>query len=68
VNASTFRHKHGNDLIGKNVMTQQIGSYPGGLAKVIEIDPDVDAGIVLQVLHPTFGEIGIFDYEDISFA
>jgi hypothetical protein len=68
VNAKIFADTHGENLIGMSVMTERIGAYPGGIATVIEINPDPDAGIVLKVKHPTFGEIGIFDSEEIYLA
>lgn len=56
--------KFGAGLIGKIVMTEAIGEYPGGPAEVIELEPDPNAPeIVFQVRHATFGEIGVFDHE-----
>jgi hypothetical protein len=68
-NALDFRNLFGDSLIGKSIITEAIGTYPGGIAKVVELDPDPKAPeIVIQVFHPTFGEIGIFDYERVRFA
>ena len=53
--------------IGDLVYTHPMGEYPGGPAEVIEIDPDPAAPeIAFNVRHPTFGEIGVFEYEEVS--
>lgn len=57
------------DLIGRSINTESIGDYPGGVAVVTELFPDRAAPeIVFQVKHPTFGEIGVFAQEEVSFA
>ncbi len=65
----------GQRLIGRTVLTEPMGSYPGGPAKVVEIAPDPEGApeIVMQVEHPTWreddnptGSMGIFHYEDIQ--
>lgn len=57
----------GVDLVGKKILTQRYGEYPGGIAEVTELAPDETAPeIVLNVRHPTFGEIGVFDHEEVS--
>lgn len=56
----------GEGLVGQMVFTKKIGEYPGGRAKVVELNPDPEAPeIVMQVMHPTFGEIGVFEDEPI---
>jgi len=58
---------YGGSLLGRHVVTVQIGEYPGGLAEVIELLPDPAAPeIVFNVNHPTFGEIGVFDWEPVQ--
>jgi len=58
--------KHGSALIGRTVLTNPMGEYPGGYAEVLELEPDPEAPeIVFQVKHPTFGEIGVFGYERV---
>ena len=58
----------GKKLIGQKVLTEQIGSYPGGVATIIELAPDPAAPeIVFEVEHPTFAEIGVFEWEDVLF-
>jgi hypothetical protein len=58
---------HRDNLIGMWIMTERFGGYIGGPAKVIAINPDPNAPeIVIQVDNPKFGEMGIFDYEDVS--
>jgi hypothetical protein len=70
--AGTFVALHGEKLIGKTVMTEAMGSYPGGPATVLRLFPDRegDPTIVMQVTAPTEedGEIGVFDYEDVEFC
>lgn len=57
----------GKALIGRTIETERIGSYPGGPAKVTELEPDPESPeIVLQVLHPTFGTVGVFGDELVS--
>jgi len=56
--------KHGSSLIGRTLITSAMGDYPGGLAKVTQINPDPAAPeISIQVEHPSFGSIGIFENE-----
>ncbi len=51
------------------VVTVPYGDYPGGLAVVTEMLPDPKApGIVFQVMHPTYGSIGVFRHEPVRFA
>jgi hypothetical protein len=66
--ASVIVQKFGKSLIGGTVNTIPMGEYPGGLAEVIELEPDPAAPeIVFQVKHPTFGEIGVFGYEPVVY-
>lgn len=59
--------KYGISLVGKKVMTYPYGDYPGGEAKVVEVEPySNDPKVVFNVRHPTFGEIWIFDDEDVE--
>lgn len=54
----------GKKLIGRRVVTIAIGEYPGGVATVTEILPDPGAPeIVFQVKHPTYGPMGVFNFE-----
>lgn len=42
------------------------GCYPGGKAVVTEVAHDTAApDIVFMVKHPTFGDMGIFEYEEV---
>jgi len=55
-------------LIGKEIKTEPMGWYIGGIARVIDISLDPEAPeIVMYVDNPNFGEIGIFEYEEVSF-
>lgn len=61
--------KLGKKLLGKEVNTPAVGEYPGGVATVIEIRPDRNAPeIVFQVNLPGWGEIGVFEHEEVSLA
>jgi hypothetical protein len=62
-------------LVGRIVMTEAIGHWPGGPAEVIEFMPDVEAPeIPYQVRHIHWagddlienGEIGLFENEEIQ--
>ncbi len=65
--AEELLSRYGTELVGTTIMTEAFGDYPGGPAKVIELCPDPEAPeIVLQVKHPTFGEIGVFDFEEVA--
>jgi hypothetical protein len=67
MNAKQLVIKFGKNLIGQRIETDPIGNYPGGVSEVIAITPDLSAPeIALQVLHPTFGEIGVFEHESVS--
>ena len=58
---------HGTSLIGQRVETEPIGEYPGGIAIVTELTPDPQAPeIVFTVQHPTFGPMGVFDWELVT--
>lgn len=53
----------GIELIGKAILTRQVGAWPGGPAEIIDIYPAAgDANIVLQVRNH-LGEIGVFATE-----
>lgn len=59
--------QHGQKLIGMTLDTEAIGDYPGGPAVVTELLPDPAAPeIVFQVQHPTFGSIGVLDFEQVT--
>ena len=58
--------KMGRKLIGRTILTVKMGEYPGGLAKVIALNIDRAAPeIVCNVRHPAFGEIGVFENEEV---
>jgi hypothetical protein len=65
--AGTLVKRFGKKLLGKRVNTPAVGEYPGGVATVIEIQPDKNAPeIVFQVNLPEWGEIGVFEHEQVS--
>lgn len=56
----------GAKLIGRAVITPQYGDYPGGRAVITELGSDPNAPeIVFHVKHPTFGECGVFENEEV---
>jgi len=68
----------GKRLIGRQVLTQAMGTWPGGLAKVLELDPDPNDDNIVMLVKPLAGQIdpdtkepfkemGIFWNEEISF-
>lgn len=72
MNAREFAETFGPHFIGKNIHTEQIGDYPGGTAKLVQLNPDPTAPeIVMMVEHPTWrsddgdNKMGIFEYEDV---
>lgn len=55
----------GGSLLGRQVVTPPMGSYPGGVSTVTEILPDPAAPeILFHIDHPTFGPCGVFDFEE----
>lgn len=61
------RERH--ELVGREIMTQPFGDWPGGVAKITDVYPDPEAHeIVLQVEHPEHGEIGVFAFEEVEFV
>lgn len=69
--AKQLLHLAGKNLLGKRVITDPMGEYPGGMAMVIEIDPEMDIAFMVQ--HPTWksdccrnGQIGILDFEEVD--
>ncbi len=73
-NAAELLARVGEALVGMHVITQAMGDYPGGLARVIELRPDPEApDIVFTVKNPNFEcphgggmEIGVLDGEDVE--
>jgi len=77
MNAAKLVSSLGSALLGRHVMADPVGGrfgYPGGLAVVIEINPDPNAPeIVCNVRHATWredcacsGEVGIFEWENLQ--
>jgi hypothetical protein len=65
--AKQLTKTHGASLIGRRIETEAIGEYSGGIATVTEIAPDPQAPeIVFNVRHPTYGEIGVFKWEQVT--
>jgi len=65
--ANQLVQKLGQKLLGQKVNTPAGGEYPGGVATVIQIEPDKAAPeIVFQVSLPHWGSVGVFDHEDVS--
>jgi hypothetical protein len=65
--ANQLVQKLGTKLLGKKVNTTAVGEYPGGVATVIQLAPDENAPeIAFQVNLPNFGEMGVFEHEQVS--
>jgi hypothetical protein len=74
-NAFDLVAARGEYLVGRHINTAAVGEYPGGIAQIIELFPDLKGApeIVLQVRNPTWatqdnpnGEIGVFEWEDVE--
>ena len=64
--ANQLVQKLGQKLLGKQVNTPAAGEYPGGVATVVQLAPDQNAPeIAFRVSLPQWGEIGVFDHEDV---
>jgi hypothetical protein len=62
--------EYGSSLIGKTIITQKIGDWPGGICIVTDVNPDENAPeicfSVKRVCDDSFNgirEIGVFDWE-----
>jgi hypothetical protein len=67
--AKQFVVMYGKALIGRKVFTAAIGNYPGGVATVVRLGDDPGAPDIVLIVQPEGqDEIGVFDYEPISFA
>ena len=65
--ANQLVQKLGNKLLGKMVNTPATGEYPGGVATVIGIAPDMAAHeIAFQVNLGYWGTVGVSGHEDVS--
>jgi hypothetical protein len=69
--------EYGKSLIGRKVMTQKVGFWPGGLARVISLNPDPNAPEIIMMVRGlenqsiscpglTDNQIGILKFEEIS--
>ena len=59
---------HGAALVGRHVMTEAVGEYPGGIARVTRLADTIEreSDIVYFVEwkdHPPADEIGVFEWE-----
>lgn len=73
MNAEKLVKRMGESLIGRVVFTEEVGEYPGGLAKVVEIHPDPGAPeIVFNVQNSEWADddggniIGVFADEEVE--
>lgn len=76
MNAGSFVNIYGRSAIGRVIMTEAIGGYPGGAAIVTGLHPDPAAPeIVMLVKHPFWTHsfspanpvIGILEHEEVDF-
>lgn len=66
MNAKDFVTKHGKEAIGRMVMCEAIGSYSGGPATVVSVDPEDDGNIQMFV-ESKLGRMGIIWDEHMEF-
>ena len=77
MNAYDLVKKHGKNLVGRTIMTEQEGAWPGGKARVLELFPDKEGApeIVMQVrglerqgrhVDNEDDDIGVFDHEEVT--
>ena len=52
-------------LIGRYVLTERIGDWPGGLALVVGVTPDPDAPEIVLYVQQKGETMGIFENEQI---
>ena len=71
MNARTLVEVAGHRLVGRTVLTEVLGYYPGGEARVVEMAPDPGTPeILFAVEHPIREQagrrrIGVFDWEEV---
>ncbi len=66
--AKYMLQEFGTNLIGREIVTEPFGDWPGGIAKVTELTPDPKAPeIVFQVYQCPGRSIGVFDFEEVEF-
>jgi hypothetical protein len=77
--AEELLREYGTALLDKYVFTQPFGSWPGGVARIIQIRPDENAPEIVFTVrgendavkravgrgHLDGNEIGVFDYEQV---
>ncbi len=72
--ASEMVKKYGKSLIGQSILTQAVGKYPGGVAKVINLGDKCDTSIVMNVFNEDWRdedgnqEMGVFNWEAVAFS
>lgn len=68
MNAGRLVRKMGNTLLGREIDTPPMGTWEGGVCRVMEIHPDPGAPeIVMQVCRVSDGKsIGVFRFEDVD--
>lgn len=58
---------HPEAALGDTLITEPMGEWPGGVARVTEFHPDPAAPeIVMTVEGEGLGEIGVFEYERVG--
>lgn len=77
IKAKAAVEQFGQQLVGQLIVTQNIGDWEGGNARVLEINPDPEAPEIVMTVRAervtqfdtrtNIGEvIGVFDYETVS--
>lgn len=68
--AKDLLYKYRFNLCGIIVLTEDLGIFPGGLAEIIEIEPDPNAPEISFNVHSFYNNeefvMGIFEWENIQ--
>lgn len=62
-------YKYGTDLCGIVILTEEVGDYTGGLAEIIDLEPDPAAPEIVFNVHRFHNNeeivMGIFEWETV---
>lgn len=65
--AKDLKKQMGDLLLGRSIKTVPFGDYPGGIAIIYDLGHDPAAPeIVMNVVLPGWGRIGVFEYEEVE--
>ena len=57
---------YGGHLVGRQIITEAVGDWPGGVATITQSMPDPAAPEIVYQVESAHGEIGIFDGEEVT--